>query len=332
MRLLHVIGLGWSGSSAVFEDLRDRASVAGLTDGGDGETCILCKRSNPQDFQRFHPEHRLTPVDVLHLLTGGRWLGFGERLAWAPDPERLRHRDGVAVSQEVVAHLQRHKKYARANQHVLQHVDEQTFLALIEDAEMIEHPSTRAGTRALLRNIGRRTTGDAQYLILNNDPAFAVLNDDDLASDDVYLFVVRGARSQLADLVNEQLLMKQLEIPTRSMLLRWLRDQLRYRRGLRTLLRRSLAGGIRARIATIRFEDYVTSPSLRSELHRRLDLDDAPSTVDFEHSRANIHVAVRWRVPLLVRLALPLLDLAQPPTMLEGLEFLRGTDQGEAET
>ena len=323
LRLLHVLGLGWSGSSAVFEDLRGARDVVGLTDGGDGETCALSKRTNPRDLQRFFPEHHLTGTDVLQLLTGGRELGFGQHGRWAPDPAA---REGASPSRRtsdvVVEHLHRHRKYGRANQHLLPWIAPESFLAVYARTfPEGRHPFTNADTRLLLLALLEESVPEASYGVLNNDPVLTMLTAEDLASPSIILVVTRRARAQLADHVNEQLLAKQLQVPTGRLLFQWLRSQLQLRRMTRRLIRRSRRGDVRACVMAIRFEDYVVDAELRRELRRTLGLDEyEDSVVDFARSAQNIHVTARLRIPIAVRLGCRLLDLLRPPTRLEALQ------------
>lgn len=307
---LHVAGLGWSGSSAAFEYLREHAAVETVSAGRDGETCTSVKQVNPVDFSARHPRVEIGPADVVHLLTGGRFLSsdtsgrqFGRTTSGHSDPNPL-----------VRDHLAAHPRYSRMNQDVLVGVDEGRMLDLVgQRIGGSAAPWSHTTTRWVLQSLAATEWPDARYLMFNNDPWLPSIITDDLTGDSVFVIVVRRAESQFADFANRQMMAKRLRIPGRRALRKWLRNALRARRHLRSLMREAERRDVPFHV--IRFEDFVSDIDVRLRLTAALRLRAPDSTsLDFAQSQRNIRIRATMPIPWWLRSAFPLLDLLLPRT------------------
>ena len=312
MRALHVAGLGWSGSSAIFEFLREHTNVETVSAGRDGETCTSVKELNPVDFRRAYPAVELGATDVVHLLTGGRLVAAELLTAEGKMP-----RAHLAAPQPwVAAHLAAHPRYCRMNQKVLVDIEPERFAEGVEQSlDAARGGWDHATTRLLLRSLAAEQWPGAKFLMFNNDPWLPGIEADDLDDGSVFIVVVRRAESQFADFVNKQMIAKRLRIPGRRALWKWLQNAFRARRHLRILLSEAQHRG--ALLHVIRFEDFVVDPELRRRLTEGLGLEPPLRTgLDFNRSQANIRVRASIRTPWWLQLSFPILDALLPrPTL-----------------
>ena len=312
MRALHVAGLGWSGSSAVFEFLREHKNVETVSAGRDGETCTSVKELNPVDFRKAYPAVELGAADVVHLLTGGRFLAASPRPLVGEMP-----RGQLAAPQpQVAAHLAAHPRYRRMNREVLADIEPERFTEDLEHRlDVARGAWDHAATRLVLRSLASEQWPGAEYLMFNNDPWLPGIEADDLDDGSVFIVVVRRAESQFADFVNKQMIAKRLRIPGRRALWKWLQNAFRARRHLRILLSEAQHRG--ALLHVIRFEDFVVDPELRRRLTEDLGLEPpVPTGLDFSRSQANVRVRASIRTPWWLQLSFPVLDALLPrPTL-----------------
>lgn len=300
-RAVHVIGFGWSGSSAAYEFLLEHDGVVAA---GDGETCTMTKLCNPKYFTRIRPDVPMRRDDALHLLTGGRHGGDGAEESGGP-----------AIHPDVRSFVAAHPRYAGVNKRIFPGTE--TSIEDVDGDTAAAWPNAR--TKEVLHRMASRAAPGYRYLLFDNDPTVPLIDASDLRSDDVFILVVRGARSQFADFVDRQLIGKYGKRLTAKKCRKWVLRQVRHRiHAIRVALG---ARWSRGTVLRIRFEDFVTRPDLRRAIEEILELEPLQQPIfDADASRRNLDVRTAVRAPWWMPIAFALLDgrLMRPRTRLGG--------------
>ena len=281
--IVHVGGLGWSGSGAVLDALLDTdrfQSLKGKT-GSVSESRLFSGR--PAFPDAIGTLRGLSTDDILGLWTAG---------ARVPDPSALSPSVRRLLERPAGQHHINHKVLRTVDDAPLRNAAEATA-TLLRDAVGAEERATAylRGTYAALRSL----LGDAgRHILIDNDPGATPAVERHLRADDrvAFVTVIRDLRDQYVDRrakveMNES-------VPVN--LLRTIRSGRLRRRELSALS--ALAARRRDRLFVVAFERFVLDADYRRQFLERL-LGGAPAASDREprflpeQSARNIGLAVR---------------------------------------
>jgi len=281
--IVHVGGLGWSGSSAVLDALLDTDRFRSLK----GKTAAV------NESRLFSGRPTLPSVAAgIAMLQGDDVLALWTAGTRVPD--------GATLAAPVRRLLSRSAGEHQINRKVLRTIDDEPLreaadataslvrAAMGEDERAIAYLQ---GTYAALRSL---LGGDGRHLLIDNDPGVTAKIDQHLLADDqtIFVAVIRGPSDQYVDR------RAQIEAhePVALNALRMIRSARLRRHELEALT--ELAERRPERLLVVSFEDFVTNAKYRERFFERLfgtSTISGNSSPRFqpEHSVRNIGLAVR---------------------------------------
>lgn len=280
-QIVHVAGLGWSGSGAVLDALLDTDRFISLKGSPNGvsESRLFSGRPRlPRSIRRLR---RLSAADMLALWTAGT------RVA----PVKTSRRTRRIVTRTSRSHAINRKVFAK--------VDEGRLWSAAERAAAQIHHTRSHSARSAAYIIATYSAmrellgGEDRMLLIDNDPGVTNALDSHLDADDhvAFIAVIRDPRDQYTD--------KRTKVhpndPVPLNILRTIGSALRRRRELSALLRSEARGS--GRLLVVAFEQFVSETAYREQLIGRIigqvPAEQAASDLRFrpEDSMRNVGLA-----------------------------------------